>query len=180
MKTRTTILPGMHLGAAFSDCERYRYSLWRSWGAYLGEVQAKPRRYANFLMLNPSTADEKQNDPTVERCERRARAMGYDGLFVTNIFALRSTDPNRLYEVEQSPIGEKNDEAILEVAGNADIVICGWGAHGKHMRRGMTVLSMLRFNGIVPHALRITKGGHPGHPLYIGYDVQPKPIRVAA
>ena len=54
--------------AIYSDCERYRYTLRREWGGGSGGV--------TFVMLNPSTATEVQNDPTVERCERRARAMG--------------------------------------------------------------------------------------------------------
>ena len=54
--------------AVYSDCERYRYLLTRVWG---------PGPKALFVMLNPSTATEVQNDPTVERCERRARALGY-------------------------------------------------------------------------------------------------------
>lgn len=82
-------------GAAFSPCRRYRYRLWRTWG------DAAP---AVFVMLNPSTADEIENDPTVERCERRARAMGFGGLRVANIFSLRSTDPTALY-TSDDPVG---------------------------------------------------------------------------
>ena len=72
-------------GAVFSECKRYRYSLWRVWNPDLPVCM--------FLMLNPSTADETTNDPTVERCQRRAVQMGYGGLHVGNIFAWRSTDP---------------------------------------------------------------------------------------
>ena len=93
-------------GATFSPCRRYRYTLWRQWDE---------RPPATFIMLNPSTADETANDPTVERCQRRAQAMGYGGVRVANIFALRSTDPRALYTAED-PVGPENDHALLTLA----------------------------------------------------------------
>ena len=84
---------------------------------------------AVFLMLNPSTADAIDNDPTVERCLRRALKMGFGGLMVCNTFAYRSTDPEKLYEVED-PVGPENDQIILARARSAGMVICGWGTHG--------------------------------------------------
>jgi hypothetical protein len=151
-------------GATFSDCGRYRYSLWRIWDS--------AKQPAMFLMLNPSTADEVENDPTVERCQRRAMEMGYGGLRVGNIFAFRSTDPNVLYTVED-PIGPDNDAAIIESARESGIVVCGWGQHGNHLKRGEQVLAMLRDAGIRPHALKINQDGTPRHPLYVGYEVLP-------
>lgn len=108
-------------GAAFSGNREYRYRLWRTW-----DSATLP---ALFILLNPSTADETKNDPTVERCERRARTMGFGGLVVANLFALRSTDPKALYS-HPDPVGEINDLAILSAAVNAGIIICGWGRHG--------------------------------------------------
>jgi hypothetical protein len=66
--------------AIYSDCERYRYSLTRVWDETGGKV--------HFVMLNPSTATEVQNDPTVERCERRARALGYGAFRVTKYLCM--------------------------------------------------------------------------------------------
>lgn len=151
-------------GAVFSDCRKYRYRLWRTWG------EAAP---AVFVMLNPSTADEVENDPTVERCERRARAMGFGGLHVANIFALRSTDPSALYN-HDDPIGPDNDAAILESVAGAGLVICAWGAHGNLYQRGQKVLQLLRGAGIAPHYLKLNNDGTPKHPLYVGYDVKPQ------
>lgn len=90
-------------GADFSPCQRYRYKLWRKWGN--GDL-------VNFLMLNPSTADAVQNDPTVERCERRARQLGFDGLIVTNLFAFRATDPRTL-KAAPDPIGFPRDYILV-------------------------------------------------------------------
>jgi hypothetical protein len=124
------------------------------------------------IMLNPSTADEFENDPTVERCERRARSMGYGGLTVLNIFALRSTDPKGLYESDD-PIGPLNDRVIELLTEGAWSVICGWGTHGKFMARGQQVCSHLRSAGVVTMALKLNKDGSPGHPLYVPYHLEP-------
>jgi hypothetical protein len=153
-------------GAVFSPCGAYRYRLWRTWSDEPPAV---------FVMLNPSTADEIENDPTVERCERRARMMGFGGLRVANIFALRSTDPSVLYE-HPDPVGPENDAAILESVAGAGIVVCAWGAHGRLKDRDVAVLALLRGAGVVPHYLTLTKDGVPGHPLYVSYKVQPKPL----
>ena len=151
-------------GATFSPCRRYRYTLWRTWDT------GKPA--CMFLMLNPSTADETANDPTVERCQRRAQLMGYGGLVVCNIFAYRSTDPDALYALND-PVGPDNDAAIIEQASQAGLVVCGWGKHGALHGRGTAVLNLLRQAGITPYALRINGDGSPQHPLYVGYAQQP-------
>ncbi len=151
-------------GAVFSTCRRYRYRLWRAWS------EAPP---AVFVMLNPSTADEIDNDPTVERCERRARALGFGGLRVANIFALRSTDPAALYD-HDDPVGPENDAAIVESVVGAGLVVCAWGGHGNLHQRGEKVLHLLRSTGVTPHYLRLNKDGTPKHPLYVGYAVKPQ------
>jgi nucleoid DNA-binding protein len=94
-------------GARFSIDRRYRYALWRVWD--------HDENLYNFLLLNPSSADEATNDPTIERCERRARRWGFGGLIVTNLFALCATDPAGLHRIAD-PIGPENDAAILETA----------------------------------------------------------------
>ncbi|MBC2836307.1 DUF1643 domain-containing protein [Paragemmobacter straminiformis] len=153
--------------AVYSDCEAYRYLLTRVWNA--------GGQRALFVMLNPSTATEAQNDPTVERCERRARALGFGSFRVTNIFAYRATDP-RVMRAQADPIGPENDAAITQSAtGWADRIICAWGTHGAHLDRGAQVEALLRSTGRPLFTLGLTQGGHPKHPLYIGYDQQPEP-----
>lgn len=151
--------------AVYSDCEQYRYLLTRTWGT-------GPK--ALFIMLNPSTATEVQNDPTVERCERRARALGYGAFRVTNIFAYRATDPKVMRSVAD-PVGPDNDAAILASVDWADGVLCAWGNHGVHLDRGATVASLLRKTGKPLSHLGLTGQGQPRHPLYVGYDQQPQP-----
>ncbi|MFT5065797.1 MAG: hypothetical protein ACJAXK_001378 [Yoonia sp.] len=150
--------------AIYSDCERYRYSLTRVWD--------DTGKRALFVMLNPSTATEVQNDPTVERCERRSRALGFGAFRVTNIFAWRDTDPRDM-RAAADPIGPENDATILEGADWADTVLAAWGTHGVHRDRGPQVEAMLRDTLNPLFTLGITKHGHPKHPLYIAYTQQP-------
>jgi hypothetical protein len=150
--------------AVYSDCMAYRYNLIRVWNASLPKV--------SFVMLNPSTATEVQNDPTVERCERRARAMGFGAFQVANIFAFRATDPKDMRRADD-PIGPENDRAILDAAAWADQTICAWGTHGAHLSRGVQVTALLRDRGHALFHLGLTKDGAPKHPLYIGYAVAP-------
>lgn len=152
--------------AEYSPCLAYRYSLVRIWDS------TAPRLL--FVLLNPSTATEVQNDPTVERCERRARALGAGAFAVCNIFAFRATDP-RVMRAAADPVGPANDAAILAAAGWADRIVCAWGTHGAHLGRGAAVERLLRAGGRRLEHLGLSRAGHPKHPLYIGYDIQPQP-----
>ena len=151
-----------HSVAVYSDDLRYRYALTRTWGD-------GPK--ISFVMLNPSTATEVQNDPTVERCERRARAMGYGAFRVVNIFAFRATDPRDM-RAAGDPIGPDNDAAILAAADWADMILCAWGTHGAHLGRGGQVAMMLTDRRL--YHLGLTQAGDPKHPLYIPYAQLPE------
>lgn len=164
-------LDGTKSTAVYSECEQFRYALERRWGA--------GSKFLVMIMLNPSTATEIQNDPTVERCERRARMWGMDGLLVLNIFAFRSTDPKDM-KAAPDPIGPLNDSTIMdalagvEMSGGGSQIVCGWGTHGNHLNRSAAVLAMIERHSITPMALSWTKDGHPQHPLYIGYNRKPR------
>ncbi|APE44814.1 hypothetical protein BOO69_16470 [Sulfitobacter alexandrii] len=150
--------------AVYSDCEGYRYSLTRTWDASARKVM--------FVMLNPSTATEVQNDPTVERCERRARHLGYGGFRVTNIFAWRATDPRDM-RAAADPVGPENDATLAAGCLWADHVIAAWGVHGAHMGRGPLVAARLMASGRPLFHLGLSKEGHPRHPLYLPYARTP-------
>ena len=151
-------------GAQFSRCRRWRYLLWRRWDS------AKP--VANFVMLNPSTADELKLDPSCTRARNYAERWGYGGLIVTNIFGWRDTDPKAMRAVKD-PVGRGNDAAIVRAAKEAAIVVCAWGSHGEHMQRGTKVIDLLTSHDIKLHSLRVTAGGHPSHPLYLPQTLTP-------
>lgn len=117
-------------------------------------------------MLNPSTADHFRNDPTVARCETRARDMGAGAFRVVNLFAFRATDPRDLRRADD-PVGPGNDVTLRAAARWADMTICAWGAHGDHRGRAAKVLHLLRQTGRPLFTLGLTKGGAPRHPLYL-------------
>ena len=151
-------------GATFSRDGRYRYHLWRS-------AQRQGAGSVAFIMLNPSTADEKNDDPTVRRCIAYAKAWGYQRLDVVNLFALRATDPKALTKVED-PVGPKNDEIIERTMNDASLVVAAWGVHGALHGRDDDVIRM----GVPTskfHYLRFTKGKHPAHPLYLPSTLKP-------
>lgn len=150
----------MEVGTYFSADRQYRYTLWREW--LLGEG------YAMFIGLNPSTADELNDDPTVRRCIGYAESWGFKGLMMTNIFAYRATDPVQMMR-QFDPVGPANDAHLRLMAKNAGVVVAAWGAHGIHMSRGSQVRRMLE----PLHYLKFTKSGQPQHPLYLPKILRP-------
>jgi hypothetical protein len=166
MITRTHNTDHAQSSAVYSDCENYRYALTRSWDPAAGRVL--------FVMLNPSKATELQNDPTVERCERRARALGFGAFRVTNIFAWRETNPH-LMRKAADPIGPDNDRVLIAGSDWANQIIAAWGTHGAHLNRGPATAELLWKAGKPIFHLGLTKHGHPKHPLYIRYTQQPEP-----
>ena len=155
----------MH-SASFSPDRLYRYWLESKLGRGDGVCM--------FLMLNPSTADETKSDPTVTRCKGFARGWGYGSLWVCNLFALRSPDPNALRE-SHDPTGPQNDGHILRYARSADTIVCAWGNHGLHRNRGERVLRMLEDDGLSGRMchLGFTSKDQPRHPLYLKADTKP-------
>ena len=151
--------------AVFSLNSVYRYELCRRW--LLGQG------ICCFLMLNPSTAGEKENDPTVTRCIDFAERWGYRGLSVGNIFALRSTDPS-LIKTHQDPVGPENDLHLSWIIRACDLVVCAWGNDGKISGRGARVRAMVERLGKAPHVLRLNKDGSPAHPLYLPGILKPE------
>ena len=149
--------------AVYSACGNYRYSLSRVWSPLAEKIL--------FIMLNPSTACERRNDPTVERCEQRARRLDFGGYIVCNIFAFRATDPKLLREAGDA-IGPDNDRAIAEGCDWANKVVCAWGNHGELLGRGREVVNTLRSRGYALYRLgsNNTSKDHPRHPLYRPYN----------
>lgn len=148
---------GEHRGAILSDCLNYRYSLWRIWGN---------GKKVNFIGLNPSTADGREDDRTISRLRNFAKSWGYDGFYITNLFAYRTKKPSILKKAKD-PIGVSNDQYILGQSTKCSDVVFMWGTNGSFMNRNKQVEGMIS----VPKCIAITKGGHPSHPLYLKGDL---------
>lgn len=152
--------------AEFSPCRVYRYTLTRV-------IRGNSKRVITWIMLNPSTADETQDDPTIRRVLDFSRRWGFGVVHVVNLFALRATDPKvMLSHVE--PIGADNDAHILQLSLAAEMVVCAWGAHGSHRGRGDAVKKDLLSAGVSLHCLKLTASAQPGHPLYLSSLLTPK------
>lgn len=144
----------------------YRYSLTRDVAPLDGDGTV------TFVMLNPSTADAEQDDPTIRRCVGFARSWGFARLKVVNLYAYRATDPRDLYAYEGDRVGPENDCTIAKVVGGSDLVVCAWGANNAN-GRDEKVLDLIA----APHSLGLTKnGGKPRHPLYVRADTRPLPF----
>lgn len=138
---------------------RYRYFLSREWTTEEGRVC--------FIMLNPSTADERRDDHTIRKCLNFTIEFGYGSLYVVNLFAFRATDQRNLNSA-RDPIGPANDEHILWAAKHSECIIAAWGVEKPNYKpRAAAVIRLLRKNRIDLHCLRKTKAGYPWHPLYL-------------
>ena len=146
-------------GALLSPCRKYRYALWRGWKCKCP--------YVLFVGLNPSTADEHEDDPTIRRCRRFAADWGFDAFVMVNLFALRATDPADMRKAS-NPVGEQNDECIAAIATSAGLIVCAWGAHGKHLGQDVHISGLLQSYKL--KCLGTTHAGQPRHPLYIRAD----------
>lgn len=150
----------MRSHAELSSDRVYRYRLSRFWAD-------GPR--VIFVMLNPSTADENVDDPTLRRCLGFAKAWGFSGLDVVNLYALRATDPMKLWKVDD-PVGPENDRYLREAGASGAPLVAAWGAHAKDARV-QEVLAIPGFDRLT--CLRVTKRGYPSHPLYLPRGLEP-------
>jgi hypothetical protein len=154
---------GFRRVARYSDCEKYRYTLKINWDDNKDKIV--------FLGLNPSTATEMKNDPTVTRMINFAKSWGYGSLSVCNIFAFRTTLPSKLKK-SKDPVGEENDKWILYETRNAGKVVAAWGNHGNFISRSDKILKMIPN----PYVFGKTKVGEPKHVLYLRNDSKISPL----
>lgn len=169
------IIATAHLGCDPADKLRnqiYRYDLRRTWDL--------SKKILLYVMLNPSTADSYQDDPTIRVCMARASMMGFGGIRVVNLFAYRATSPAELYLRLQERnydyiIGPENDQwiglALEDIQTGA--VLCAWGGNGKLLDRGRDVHKLIESYSWSPMVIDLTKDGEPVHPLRQSYNKEP-------
>jgi hypothetical protein len=155
-------------GAIFSENKLFRYVLWRKTGN-------DSIKTIVFIMLNPSTADENTDDPTIRRCINFARQWGFGTLRVLNLYAFRATDPKDMLRAED-PVGPENLVWLRKESYGADRVICAWGVNAARSEYYDQIITSLRSRFL--YCLGKTKDGHPRHPLYVKGDTEPIPFTV--
>lgn len=158
--------------ATISPCGRYRYSLARSWANEM--IRTVPGGRVCWIMLNPSTADDKVDDPTIRKCIGFSKNWGYDSLEVVNLLAWRATHPREL-RGEQDFVGPENAKAVTDAVARASLVVCAWGAADIVRAQGLGTHAAVHLHrsGVALHHLGLTKHGEPRHPLYVPYSVAP-------
>lgn len=156
---------GVEGAAGFSRDRRYRYRLERRWGE-------GPR--VCWVLLNPSTADARQDDRTLARCIAFARSWGAGSVEVVNLFGLVSTDPAALCR-EPDPVGRGNAPAVRRALRRADVVVAGWGNLPRSLEdRAVPLAAMVAGRA---WCLGLTKRGQPRHPLYLAGTSERVPFR---
>lgn len=174
------LMPKEKRSAIFSDCRRWRYTLRIVWD------EAKP--LCQFIGLNPSTADEIKDDPTLRRCKGFCRQWGFGGLIMTNLFAYRATEPEDMKAFAGDPVGEAiprgafteltqfdnlNDYYLWTVAEECTQTIAAWGVHGAFRDRAVDVMELFEDFSLPMYCLGCTQDGHPKHPLYLSKNLKP-------
>lgn len=148
--------------ATFSRCKTYRYLLEREWDS------SKPK--VLFVMLNPSTADHKQDDPTIRRCIGFAKDLGFGSLIIGNLFAYRATLPSDLAKAVE-PVGPRNLKFLRKACRDADTTITAWGV--AHVVKKLNPEKVLKsIDRLETYSLGYCKDGTPRHPLYLKKDSQ--------
>ena len=155
-------------GAQFSDDRLYRFKLWRCWDEGLPSL--------GWILLNPSTADAAEDDPTIRRCVGFARRWGFGGVVVANLFGWRATAPAEL-ATPKDPVGRALPGVAYspwEMLWTCSTVVAGWGAAAESPFVSKRVMQVACSDPARRQlfCLGRTKGGHPRHPLYVRGDAE--------
>lgn len=153
----------MKSDAVLSKCRKYRYALWRSWD------DTKPQ--VMFIGLNPSSADECRNDPTLIRCINFAQSWGYGSVCTANLFAFRATKPTQMMTASD-PVGRENNRWLKRLSAEATLIVAAWGNDGRYKNRSTAVRKLIADL----HYLKLNQSGEPAHPLYLKHDLKPMPL----
>ena len=136
--------------AEFSIDKKERYSLKREWD--------KSKNKILYIMLNPSLADDKNDDPTIRRLISFTKKYNYGGFLVGNIFTTITPNPK---EIDKSKgISDKNFEKLLKLINEVDQIVYAWGDNIEEPQ----LLKELVLN---PKCFGKNLNGSPKHPLYL-------------
>lgn len=171
---------GITKGATLSPDGKHRYYLFRD--------THQNSNVATFVMLNPSTADHEKDDPTIRRCMDYALRWNCGVLQVINLFSVRSPEPSSVTSGRLgNPVGPSTawwwHHAFARAWGGGEevqaeerIIVCAWGTNGSYQDQDLLFGKEMAAIDIQPRALKLTKDGHPSHPLYLSRSLQPQPF----
>jgi len=145
----------------------HRFTLARSWMGTGGHIV--------WVMLNPSTADEFTDDPTIRKCVGFSKRWGFSRLTVVNLFGFRATDPADLKKLAKTDLARaigRNNHPIIEATSSADLVVAAWGTHGGLHKRDREVCEFVIPN-VDLYCISLTKDGFPSHPCMHAYTDAP-------
>ncbi len=144
-------------GAIFSDCRKYRFILWRVWD--------KTKDYIMFIGLNPSSANEYKDDPTIKRVQKMAYNWGYGGVYMLNLYPYITPHPKNL--ILNNKYFDANEKWINIVNEKCKDIVFAWGSFKEAKNKSDRIIS--RYKGL---ALKINNDGSPRHPLYVNTNVE--------
>jgi len=147
-------------GAIISPDDKYRYALWRIWDHRVALCM--------FVMLNPSTADGRKDDPTIKKCMAYAKGWGYGGIYIGNLYAYRSRDPKALAYVED-PVGADCDAYLDWMADKCEMKVAAWGNNALSPGRIREIKKLIS----PMYCLELSKSRNPKHPLYLSKKLRP-------
>ena len=153
----------MKKDCVFGPDGKYRYVLSRVWDEELPFVM--------FIGLNPSTADNENDDPTIRKLITYCKSWGYGGFYITNLFAYVSSDPKVLKSIP-NPVGVMNDSYIIGFSEHCKMVVCMWGNKGTLYNRDVYVIHLLIQTKKL-YCFETSVHGNPKHPLYLKADLKP-------
>lgn len=136
--------------AEFSIDKKERYSLNREWD--------KSKNKILYIMLNPSLADDKNDDPTIRRLINFTKKFNSGGFLVGNIFTTITPNPKELDK--SKGMSDKNFEELIKLINKVDQIVYAWGSSIEEPQ----LLKKLVLN---PKCFGKNLNGTPKHPLYL-------------
>ena len=154
-------------GAVFDHTKKHRILLWRLW-------DEKPR--VLFIGLNPSTANELIDDPTVRRLASFAQSWAYGGFYLCNVFSYCTAHPEELSSARRptpKATHPANQGAILMAEKLTALSVLMWGDGILKVENGWSFAAdVANLAGPTVLCFGKTKKGNPVHPLYLSRNAQ--------
>ena len=135
--------------------------------------------------INPSTAKPDDLDNTLKSVERIALGNGFDSFIMFNVYAQRATDPDAMEKECNDLLHKENLEAfryVLSISKKPAV----WAAWGTIIEKREYLPACVKdmvaagqeYGASWYCAGKVSKKGHPHHPLYLRKDEKIRPFDV--